>query len=64
MHKAKNFILKTITKIDAMVFLYFACWLDVESWIPFYVCCATGAYLALFAYANDFFNRDFRDFLD
>lgn len=56
MHKVKNFILKTVAWINFLVFLYFACWIDADSWIPFIICCITGAYLALFAYANDMFD--------
>lgn len=62
MHKVKNFILKTVAWINFLVFLYFACWIDVDSWIPFIICCITGAYLAIFVYANiDYINRDWLD---
>ena len=61
MHKVKNFILKTVAWINYLLFLYFACWIDADSWIPFIICCITGAYLALFAYANDMFDRDWLD---
>ncbi|WPB45831.1 hypothetical protein KPGFFKBI_01186 [[Clostridium] scindens] len=53
----KNTVLKTIGWINLIVFLYFACCLGADSWIPFVACCITGTYLALFAYANDFFER-------
>lgn len=53
----KNTVLKFITYTDFMVFLYFACLLDSYSWIPFIVCCITGGYLALFIYANNWFER-------
>lgn len=51
----KNIILKTLGWAAFITFLYFACWLDAGSWFPFTVCCITGGYLALFAYANDWF---------
>lgn len=57
MHCLKNSILKTIAYIDGLVFLYFACCLDAYSWIPFIICCITGGYMALFIYANDFFDK-------
>ena len=53
----KNTVLKTIGWINLIVFLYFACCFGADSWIPFVACCITGTYLALFAYANDFFER-------
>ena len=51
----KNKILKVIGCANLLVFLYFACWLDCDSWIPFIVCVITGGYLGWFAYANDWF---------
>ena len=56
MHKVKNSILKTLAWINGVAFLCSACLLDTDSRIPFIVCCITGAYLALFAYANDMFD--------
>lgn len=51
----KNTVLKSIGWINGIVFLYFACCLDSDSWIPFIICCITGTYLGAFAYANNFF---------
>ena len=50
----KNFILKTITTIMAIIFIISACALDSHSWIPGILCAVSAAWLALFCYANDF----------
>ena len=49
----KNIILKTTAAIMATIFIISACMLDSDSWIPLAVCFGSGAWLALFAYANE-----------
>lgn len=51
----KNIILKTTAYIMGILWIVSACALDSASWIPFYVCCGSGAWLVLFAYANKMF---------
>lgn len=54
----KNKILKTTAAIMGILFLVSGCALDSISWIPFVVCGVSGAWLALFAYANNMFRRE------
>lgn len=51
----KNIILKTTAFIMAITFIISAFYLDSESWVPFYICCGSIAWLFTFAYANNFF---------
>jgi hypothetical protein len=51
----KNIILKTLGWLNFIAFIIAACAIDSYSWQPFIVCCITGTYLAVFAYANDWF---------
>lgn len=51
----KNIILKIVGYINFIICMTAACAIDSDSWIPFIVMCITGGYLALFAYANDWF---------
>lgn len=55
MHYLKNIILKTLGWVNFIAFIIAACAVDSNSWIPFIICCITGCYLALFAYANNWF---------
>lgn len=56
----KNLILKTVTWINVVLFLLFACCIDSEgTYVPAIGCLITGAWLALFAYANR--DYDFED---
>ena len=48
----KNRVLKLITLINGISFLYFGSLLDSYSWIPGIICCINFAWLTLFAYAN------------
>lgn len=50
----KNKILKAIAYVVGTVWIISACEIDSESWIPTIVCAVCTAYLALFSYANDF----------
>ena len=50
----KNRVLKLITLINGISFLYFGSLLDSYSWIPGIICCITFAWLTLFAYANGY----------
>ena len=50
----KNRVLKLITLINGISFLYFGSLLDSYSWIPGIICCINFAWLALFAYANGY----------
>ncbi len=56
MRKYKNKILKAWAYINFTIFLVAACAIDSESWIPTYICIITGAWLSLFAYANNWFD--------
>lgn len=51
----KNTVLKFIGYLNLIVFMYFSCCLDAQSWIPLIVCCITGGYLGVFSYANNWF---------
>lgn len=51
----KNFILKTTAAAMGTILILSACFLDSDSWIPFWVCMGAMAWLALFAYANNWF---------
>ena len=50
----KNRILKLITLINGISFLYFGSLFDSYSWIPGIICCINFAWLTLFAYANGY----------
>lgn len=50
----KNRVLKLITLINGISFLYFGSLLDSYYWIPGIICCINFAWLALFAYANGY----------
>lgn len=52
----KNKILKALGYLNLAAFLQSACMIDAYSWTPTIVCVVTGGYLALFAYANNWFN--------
>lgn len=54
----KNIILKTTAYIMGILWILSACMLDSASWLPFWVCCGSGAWLALFAYANGMFEQE------
>ena len=60
MHSLKNVILKTLGWVNFTIFIIAACAIDSDSWMPCIICCITGGYLALFAYANDWFE----DYID
>ncbi|MDD3337848.1 MAG: hypothetical protein PHS82_03215 [Lachnospiraceae bacterium] len=61
----KNTILKTITAIDALVCVYYACWLDADSWTPLVIVSVTMGWLILFGIANNWFDdNDFREDAD
>lgn len=51
----KKIILKTTAAIMGILFILSGCALDSDSWIPYIVCYGSGAWLALFAYANGMF---------
>lgn len=53
----KNFCLRLIGILNLLFFILGATMIDSKSWVPFIVCCATGSYLVLFAYANNWFER-------
>ena len=50
--KMKNKILKAINYIMAFIFLFFACLLDSDTWIPYIVCCVCLAWFILFMFVN------------
>ncbi|MBE7053870.1 MAG: hypothetical protein E7391_06330 [Ruminococcaceae bacterium] len=52
--KIKAFVLKTITKIMAVVWLLSMTALDSESSIPVVACFISLAWIALFMYANGY----------
>lgn len=54
----KNKILKATAWIMGFLFLLSGSALNSISWIPFVVCVGSGAWLALFAYANNMFRRE------
>lgn len=51
----KNIVLKVMGYLNLVMFLYFGCLLDIDSLIPLTICIATGTYLAVFGYANNWF---------
>lgn len=51
----KNKVLKAIAYIVGTLWIISACAIDSESWIPTIVCAVCTAYLALFSYANNWF---------
>ena len=51
----KNFILKTTAATMGTILFVSACFLDSDSWIPALVYMGALAWLALFAYANNWF---------
>ena len=51
----KNKVLKAIAYIVGTLWIISACAIDSESWIPTIVCAVRTAYLALFSYANNWF---------
>lgn len=51
----KNKILKAIGYLNLTVFLFAACLVDSDSWVPSIVCLITGIYLGVFSYANGWF---------
>lgn len=49
----KNIILKTVSIIAFLVFIFCACCLDSTNATPFYICCFVSfGWLALFMFAN------------
>lgn len=50
----KNKMLKLITVVNGISFLYFGCLLDSDTWIPGIICCINFTWLCLFAYANGY----------
>lgn len=50
----KNRILKLITLVNGISFLYFASLLDSDTWIPGIICCINFVWLTLFVYANGY----------
>jgi hypothetical protein len=57
MRRIKNIILTVQATLNFIVFLISACCLDSESNIPTVVCCITLLWLALFCYANNWFEE-------
>ena len=51
----KNFILKTWAYLNLIIWIFAACAIDSDSWIPTIVVCVVTVKLAIFAYANDWF---------
>lgn len=51
----KNFILKTTAAIMGMILIISICFIDSPSNVPFYAFGGSLAWLALFAYANNWF---------
>jgi hypothetical protein len=51
----KNKVLKAIAYIVGTLWIISACAIDSESWIPTIVCVICTVYLALFSYANNWF---------
>lgn len=47
--------MKAIAYIVGTLWIISACAIDSESWIPTIVCAVCTAYLALFSYANNWF---------
>lgn len=51
----KNKVLLGMAKLNILSFLISACFIDGQSWIPFYTCCVNAAWLTLFGCANNWF---------
>ena len=54
----KNRVLLSMAKLNIISLLVFACFVDGESWIPFYICCVNISWLTLFGYANNWFEGE------
>lgn len=50
--KLKNKIIKSITYVMAFIFIFSACLLDSDTWIPYIVCCVCLAWFILFMFVN------------
>lgn len=56
-NKIKNFILKSITFIALVIFVFCAMCLDSVNNIPFIIgCFVSGIWIFLFCYANNYFD--------
>lgn len=44
-----------MARLNLLSFLISACFIDGQSWIPFYICCVNTTWLTLFGYANNWF---------
>lgn len=51
----KNKVLLGMAKLNILSFLISACFVDGQSWIPFYISCVNTTWLTLFGYANNWF---------
>lgn len=51
----KNKVLLHMARLNVLSFLISACFVDGQSWIPFYICCVNAAWLTLFGRANNWF---------
>lgn len=60
-HEAGRIFFKILAWVNAAVFLLSACCADGSSDLPITICLITLAYLAVYAYANDFFTQDLED---
>ena len=50
--RARATILKAITALAGIIFMLSAFAVDSDSWIPFIICMASGAWLGFMALAN------------
>ncbi|MBR0411106.1 MAG: hypothetical protein IJI25_08915 [Eubacterium sp.] len=53
----KNIILRIWVTVNIVLFMFAACCLDSESWIPLIVTVITGFNLILLAYADNWFRE-------
>lgn len=57
MRYLKRRILKTLAWVNLISFLFFACLVDSNSWIPFIICYINVMWLMLFGCTNNWFER-------
>lgn len=50
--KEKNWVLKMITNLAIAEFIIACCFIDSAGWIPSFIALLSGAWIALFTYAN------------
>lgn len=53
----KNTLLKALAVVNLISFAIAGFMIDSQSWVLFAICCVNVAWLGLFGYANNWFDR-------